>query len=62
MATGAYFEGQEIGTKLAECLSGNKTACKNEVSYESVRGCSTSTKELSPKNGWDVTSFQTFGF
>jgi len=59
---GAYYEGQYVGTKLAECVSGNHSACKDEVSYETIRGCSTSSRDLSPANGWDVTSFQTYGF
>jgi polyamine oxidase len=59
---GAYYEGQYVGTKLAECVSGNDTACKDETSYDVIRGCTTSSRNLSPENGWDVTSFQTYGF
>jgi polyamine oxidase len=59
---GAYYEGQFVGNKLAECVNGNSSACKNEASYSTVRGCTTSERNLSPENGWDVTSFQTYGF
>ena len=59
---GAYFEGQAIGDKLARCITGNRTSCKNTASYEKIRGCATSERNLSPQNGWTVSSFQTFGF
>jgi len=59
---GAYFEGQSVGNKLAQCITGNQTSCKNTASYEKTRGCATSERNLSPANGWTVSSFQTIGF
>lgn len=59
---GAYFEGQSVGNKLAGCINGNHTACQNTASYETVRGCATSGRNLSPSNGWFASSFLTWGF
>lgn len=59
---GAYTEGQAVGTTIAECIGGNKTDCKSEPSYQTVRGCTTSERQLTPENGWFVSSMDTFGF
>lgn len=57
---GAWFEGQMVGTQVAQCLKGNQTACGGEENYPVLYG----TQDMSafgPENGWDVTSFQTIG-
>ena len=59
---GAYYEGQYVGETIAGCINGNKTNCKNEASYDVIRGCTTSSRDLSLDNGWTVSSFQTWGF
>ncbi|KAF4625278.1 hypothetical protein G7Y89_g12888 [Cudoniella acicularis] len=59
---GAYFEGQAAGNTIAGCINGNKTECKNEASYEVIRGCTTSERQLTPNNGWFVSSMETYGF
>lgn len=58
---GAYFEGQTVATTIAACLKANHTGCKNEPHYETLRGV-TPAKQMTPANGWTVTSFQTYGF
>ena len=55
---GAYFEGQAAGASIAQCLKGN---CKGEVDYNTLHG-TTPLKDYDPANGWDVSSFQTYGF
>ncbi|KAH6674231.1 putative flavin-containing polyamine oxidase [Halenospora varia] len=59
---GAYTEGQAVGNTIAGCINKNKTTCKNEASYEVIQGCTTSERQLSPNNGWYVSSFLTYGF
>ena len=58
---GAYFEGQMVGNLIAECIRGNKSACGGEVDYEVLHG-TTPVEQLNVVNGWDVNSFQTYGF
>lgn len=59
---GAYFEGRDAAETVADCVSGNKTGtCKDEKRYESLGGV-TPESSLTMENGWDVTSFQTWGF
>lgn len=57
---GAYFEGQAAGEAVAECLEGNGS-CKGEANYRVLHG-TTPEGEYDVKNGWDVSSFLTFGF
>ncbi|KAK5115233.1 hypothetical protein LTR62_001433 [Meristemomyces frigidus] len=67
---GAYFEGKEVGTRIAEvvvgersCAVGNGTGVQcgdGEVYYEVLHG-TTPVEEYGIRNGWDVTSFQTVG-
>lgn len=57
---GAYFEGQAAGVNIANCLKG-KGNCKGEVNYNVLHG-TTPEKDYNLANGWDVTSFQTYGF
>lgn len=59
---GAYTEGQIAGSTIADCLNGNKTSCHSEQNYDVVRGCTTSERQLTPDNGWIVSSMETFGF
>ncbi|KAH8602191.1 putative flavin-containing polyamine oxidase [Bisporella sp. PMI_857] len=59
---GAYFEGKEVGEKIAGCVNGTNPVCKDTRSYEKIRGCATSERNLVPENGWMVSSFQTIGF
>lgn len=58
---GAYYEGLNAGSTIAGCLLGNKTTCRNEPYYETVRGCTTSDRMLRPENGWYGATFQKFG-
>jgi polyamine oxidase len=75
---GAWFEGKEVGERIAgmiasQCLNGNITAsgdgnvtvigvdCSSEVHYEVLHG-TTPIDEYDGVNGWDVSSFLTFGF
>jgi hypothetical protein len=51
-----------VGETIAGCIGGNKTLCQNERSYSTIRGCATSDRDLSPDNGWFITSMQTYGF
>ena len=55
---GAYFEGQLVATDVISCLKGN---CSGEVNYEVLHG-TTDLSQLDLANGWEVTSFQTYGF
>ena len=67
---GAYFEGQEVGSRIAElvlgeqsCALGNDTGIycgSGEVHYEVLYGV-TPADEYDIQNGWDVSSFQTVG-
>ena len=57
----AYFEGQQAGMRIAECIHGNKTACKNDKFYEELRG-TTPLKDYSTGNDWTVSSFLTYGY
>jgi len=59
---GAYTEGQAVGTTIAECIGGNTTDCVSELSYRTVKGCTTSERQLTEENGWFVSSMDTFGF
>ena len=58
---GAYFEGQATGMQIAGCLAGNQTACAGEVNYKVLHG-TTPAEDYNETNGWEVTSFQTYGF
>ena len=60
---GAWFEGQSVGEQIAGCLNGNHTACDGgqEKRYQVLHG-TTPAKEYDAANGWEVTSFQTYGF
>lgn len=57
---GAWFEGQAVGTLIADCLT-KGTNCTGEVNYPVLLGV-TPTSEYNTANGWEVTSFQTNGF
>ncbi|KAK3673258.1 hypothetical protein LTR78_006803 [Recurvomyces mirabilis] len=67
---GAYFEGEEVGGRIAElvlgeqsCAVGNETGAYcgvGEVHYEVLQGV-TPEGEYDIQNGWDVSSFQTVG-
>ena len=57
---GAYFEGQAAAQGIAKCLKGSG-GCKGEVNYKVLHG-TTPASDYNPANGWDVTSFQTYGF
>ena len=61
---GAYFEGKHAGEHIARCLKGygGKKECVQQGSmhYEVLKG-TTTEEEYGPRNGWDVTSFQTVG-
>lgn len=56
---GAWFEGQGVGERIAECLT-RGVNCSGEVNYPLLRGVSPVT-EFDAVNGWGVTSFQTNG-
>ncbi|KAG9245157.1 putative flavin-containing polyamine oxidase [Calycina marina] len=58
---GAFFEGQEVGSKLAQCIKGNLTECRKEKSYEAIKG-TTNMEDLTPTNGWTVSSMEVYGF
>ncbi|MCJ1309385.1 hypothetical protein MMC25_003044 [Agyrium rufum] len=60
---GAWFEGQAAGVQIAGCLKGDKKACAGgmEKSYSTLHG-TTPEGQYNLANGWDVTSFQTYGF
>ncbi|KAL9093027.1 MAG: hypothetical protein Q9165_004165 [Trypethelium subeluteriae] len=62
---GAYFEGQEVGTKVAACVRDGGTGsaecgASQEVRYEVLHG-TTQPEEYGRQNGWMVSSFQTIG-
>jgi len=56
----AYFEGQAVGENIAACVKG-ESGCKEEVHYEVLNGV-TPQSQWTEANGWQVTSFQTYGF
>lgn len=56
----AWFEGREIGSTIAGCVK-NQTGCGAEKRYEILHG-TTRADEYSIKNGWLVSSFETYGF
>ena len=57
---GAYFEGQNAGATIAECVKGNRTACAAEPHYQPLHG-STPAGQYNPANGWTASSFLTYG-
>ncbi len=70
---GAWYEGRDIGLRVAGLINGNCTAeapipgddggpdaCGQMVHYETLHG-TTDADEYNQKNGWDTTSFQTHG-
>lgn len=57
---GAYFEGSEAAQTIADCM--NDTAgCNDYARYQVLHGSSPMT-HYNISNGWQVTSFQTYGF
>ena len=59
---GAWFEGREAGMKIAGCLKGgNDGACTVEGGYETLHG-TTPRAQYNASNGWEVSSFLTYGF
>ena len=60
---GAYFEGTKVGSDIAACVGdrANHTACDGEKKYVNLKG-TTPEGQYDEANGWDVTSFQTWGF
>jgi len=58
---GAWFEGQAIGEQIAGCLTSNKSDCGGETYYEVLHG-TTPVGEYDAENGWEVSSFLTYGF
>lgn len=69
---GAYFEGREVGGRVAEEVAGQSVTCveglngtgefcgKGEKHYEVLHG-TTPVGMYDVQNGWEVTSFQTVG-
>ena len=60
---GAYFEGTKVGAEIAACVGNgtNTAACEGEKKYMNLKG-TTPEAQYDQVNGWDVTSFQTWGF
>lgn len=56
----AFFEGQAAGKTIAGCVK-NGTECGAEKRYDILHG-TTGAAEYSIKNGWTVSSFETYGF
>ena len=52
---GAYFEGQEVGMRIAGMLNGGKGLGQMNR-YEVLRG-TTNISEYNKANGWPVSSF-----
>jgi polyamine oxidase len=58
---GAWFEGQNVGMRIASLLNGDTKSKGNATSgymkkYEVLHG-TTSVKEYNAENGWPVSSF-----
>lgn len=60
---GAWFEGREVGERVASALGGNNTVystSSNMTRYEVLYG-TTTYSEYNAGNGWPVSSFLTYG-
>ncbi|KAL8721307.1 MAG: hypothetical protein Q9225_001967 [Loekoesia sp. 1 TL-2023] len=56
---GAWFEGQAVGDTIAGLIKGTKQT--GDVHYQTLHG-TTSEEEYNASNGWEVSSFLTYGF
>ncbi|KAL8834954.1 MAG: hypothetical protein Q9170_003531 [Blastenia crenularia] len=56
---GAWFEGQAVGNALADLIKGADQT--GEVHYQTLHG-TTAEQEFNASNGWQVSSFLTYGF
>lgn len=56
---GAWFEGQAVGATIAGLIKG--TDGIGEAHYETLHG-TTPREEYNATNGWEVSSFLTYGF
>jgi polyamine oxidase len=54
---GAWFEGQLVGTTIAECVKGNTSGCEVERDYPVLHGV-TPEDQYNATNGWFVSSFE----
>ncbi|KAK3170165.1 hypothetical protein OEA41_009551 [Lepraria neglecta] len=57
---GAFFEGQAVAEEIADCIK-KRTNCSSEINYQELHG-TTPLSEYDAANGWDVSSFLTYGF
>lgn len=61
---GAYFEGRDVAERIAGMIGGacenGKGGCGQDVHYTTLHG-TTAASEYNLANGWDVSSFVTFG-
>lgn len=56
---GAWFEGQAVGDIIAGLIRGTKQT--GEVHYQTLHG-TTAEQEYNASNGWEASSFLTYGF
>ncbi|KAL8942049.1 MAG: hypothetical protein Q9216_001902 [Gyalolechia sp. 2 TL-2023] len=56
---GAWFEGQAVGNAIADLI--NNARCAEQVHYQTLRS-TTFQDEYNATNGWEVSSFLTYGF
>lgn len=57
---GAFFEGQAVAEEIADCIN-KGTNCSSEMKYQELHG-TTPLSEYDAANGWDFSSFLTYGF
>ena len=57
---GAFFEGQAVAKEIADCIN-KGTNCSSEMKYQELHG-TTPLSEYDAANGWDFSSFLTYGF
>lgn len=58
---GAWFEGRNAGEAVGACVKGKGGKdCRAEKRYEVLKG-TTNVSEYAAVNGWDVSTFLTYG-